>query len=378
MRILVLSAHTSSLFWFRMNMMQDFIKQGYTVYAAGSESEEVWRDRFTEKGIVYKQIRVQRNGVNPLKDLQTFFSIRALLKEISPEKIFAYQAKAIVYGALASLTYRRPDFYSLVAGLGSTFRGKSLKARCISWVLSAQYKIAFMISKAVIFQNRDDLTELLNRRLLSREKAHIINGSGVDIEKFPKLPMPEEVRFLFVGRLIKDKGIIEYLEASRIFKSKHPTGRCLLVGPYDTNPSALQPDELEPYVDDGTVEYYGEQIDVLPFLGETAVFVLPSYHEGTPKTVLEAMSTGRAVITTDAPGCRETVVDGENGFLVPVGDSAALASAMEKLFNDRSLCCRFGDIGREIAVAKYDVNKVDADIMRIMSLKKEKVEYVAV
>lgn len=146
----------------------------------------------------------------------------------------------------------------------------------------------------------------------------------------------------------------------------------MLIGPFDSNPSALQPEELSAYTAEGTVEYFGEQSDVRPYLGKTAVFVLPSYFEGTPKTVLEAMATGRAVITTDAPGCRETVTDGVNGLLVETKNAEAVAKAMQTLYENPKQCAAFGAAGRKIAEEKYDVNKVNATIMDIMSIEKER------
>ncbi len=379
MKIMVLSAHTTSLFWFRMNMMQTFLENGYTVYAVGSEAEQEWAQKFAERGIVYRQIPVSRNGVNPLEDLKTYRAVCALFREIQPDKVFAYQAKAIVYGALAARTCKVPEFYALVAGLGSIFRGEGTKAKLVRAVLTAQYKLACKESRAVIFQNEDDRSEFVSRGIVSKEKTAMIHGSGVDLTHFSAAPVPETLRFLFIGRLIKDKGVQEYLEACRILKKTCPQAECMLIGPFDSNPSALLPDELAAYTDDGTVTYFGEQADVRPFLEKTTVFVLPSYHEGTPKTVLEAMATGRAVITTDAPGCRETVTDGVNGFLVPVKNAEAVAAAMRRLAEQPQLCRTFGAAGRKIAEEKYDVNKVNAAIMDIMSMqRKEAKEYVTV
>lgn len=377
MRILVLSAHTSSLFWFRMNMMQSFIDNGHEVYAIGSESEETWKEKFNNYGIIYRQIPVSRNGLNPLADIKTCRAIKKLLKEICPDKIFAYQAKSIVYGSIAAKQCGISEFYSLIAGLGSIFRGSGLKNSFVRTLLSVQYKNACKISKKVIFQNNDDRDELLRRKIVIKDKTEIVNGSGVDLTAFVKTDLPERIGFLFIGRLIKDKGVKEYLEACKIVKAKYPKTRCMLIGPFDSNPSALLPDELEQYTKNGTVEYFGEQSDIRPYLKATSVYVLPSYHEGTPKTVLEAMAMGRAIITTDAPGCRETVKDGLNGFLMPVKDVSAVAEKMMYFIENPDMCAEFGNESRVIAEEKYDVNKVNETIMNIMSIsKKEKKEHV--
>lgn len=368
MKILVLSAHTSSLFWFRMNMMQAFIKKGHSVYAVGSEPEIEWADEFQKSGIVYRQIPISRNGINPLADLKTLFAIKDLLRQVRPDKIFAYQAKPIVYGAVAAKQCGISEFYSLIAGLGSIFRGDGLKNKIIRMIMSMQYKVACKISKIVIFQNEDDRSKLVKSGIVSREKTRIINGSGVDLTRFSFAPPTEQVSFLYIGRLIKDKGIREYLDACMLVKYKYPQVKCMLVGPFDSNPSALKPSDLEKYTKDKAVEYFGEQVDVRPYIEKTAVYVLPSYHEGTPKTVLEAMAMGRAVITTDAPGCRETVQNGVNGFLVPTQNAEAVAEKMIYFIEHPDICKQFGKVSRCFAEEKYDVNKVDDDIMNIMSI----------
>lgn len=379
MKILVLCAKTESLFWFRMPMMQAFQAAGYTVYAAGDAPESEWASEFLPRGIVYRQIPVSRNGTNPLADLKLLRALERLFREIQPDKIFAFQAKPIAYGAVAAKRCGISGFYPLIAGLGSIFRGEGTKARLLRRILSVQYKAACRYAPAVILQNPDDRDELVRLGVLDPEKARLIHGSGVDVERFGVTPLPETPTMLFVGRLIKDKGIVEYLDACRIVKAAYPEARCMLVGPFDTNPSAMQPAELEAYTSDGTVEYCGEQADVLPFLEKASVFVLPSYHEGTPKSVLEAMSCGRAIVTTDAPGCRETVRDGVNGYLVPVKDAAAVAEKALALLRDPALCAAFGAQSRTIAEDVFDVNKVNADIMDIMDIQPKGVEqYVSV
>jgi glycosyltransferase involved in cell wall biosynthesis len=368
MKIAVLSSHTTSLFWFRMDMMKAFIKHGHSVIAIGPESEEKWKNDFLENGIIYKQIFVERNGINPVNDIKTYKQLREILKEENPDKIFTYQAKTIVYGCLAAKANGINEVYPLIAGLGSVFRGSGLKNKVIKTVMKTQYKAACRASRKVFFQNSDDKNEFINNGILDDDKVVIINGSGVNLDKFMPEPLPELPAFLFIGRLIKDKGVMEYLQACQKIKSEYPEVRCLLVGPYDSNPTALQPDELQPFIDKGIIEYFGEQSDIRPYLKQCSVYVLPSYHEGTPKTVLEAMATGRPIITSDAPGCRETVVDGHNGFLVKVKDVDGLTDKMKTLINDPSLCSLMAKKSLNIAKEKYDVHKVNESIMKVMSL----------
>lgn len=368
MKIIVLSSHTQSLFWFRMDMMKSFIANNHTVIAVGSESVDLWGDKFAENGIKYRQIYVQRNGLNPLADIKTLSSIKEIFKAEKPDKVFAYQAKTIIYGSIVANNLGITDFYPLVAGLGSIFRGRGLKNSIVKFILRNQYKLACKYSKLVFFQNKDDKAEFINGYLVTENKTAILNGSGVNLNNFQPAAQPIERAFLFIGRLIKDKGIMEYLKACEAIKNKYPNVRCLLVGPFDSNPSAMKEEELRPYIENNIIEYFGEQKDVRPYLAQCSTFVLPSYHEGTPKTVLEAMAMGRSIITTDAPGCRETVSHGLNGYLVKVGDITTLEDAMEKIIQYPNISIKMGQESLILAKSKYDVNLVNKSIKEYMGL----------
>jgi len=366
MDIVVVSSHTSSLFWFRMDMMQEFIKSGHNVIAFGSESEDDWKVRFKNYNIEYKQLYVKRNSINLIADLKTFFQLYCFFKKNNINKVFLYQAKTIIYGSMAAKLAGLKDIYSLMAGLGSIYRGEGFKNKLMKFIISYQYKIAFLYNKKVIFQNVDDRDEFIASKIVTKNKTEIINGSGVNLNKFQIKPLPDKLTFLFIGRLIKDKGIVEFLEACKFVKKKYKDINCILVGPFDTNPTALLKKDLDEYIENNIIEYYGEQSDIPLFISKASILVLPSYHEGTPKTVLEAMAMGRLIITTNAPGCKETVVDGLNGFLIPVKDTDALIDKMEYLINNPTVIPTMGVEGRKIAELKYDVNKVNSDILRIM------------
>lgn len=368
MKIAVLSSHTPSLFWFRMDMMKEFKNKGHTVIALGSEAEEDWKKRFKEHNIEYLQLYVERNGMNPLKDLKTLSSLYNFMKKEKPDKVFAYQAKTVVYGSIAAKLNGISEVYPLIAGLGSIFRGRGFKNKIVKTIMKVGYWAACKFSKKVFFQNHDDKNEFIQNGLIKDDKTVIINGSGVNLERFTPTPLPYTPVFLFIGRLIKDKGIMEYLEACKEIKKQHPKVRCLLVGPFDSNPSALKPEELEPYIKTGVIEYFGEQSDVRPFISHCSIYILPSYHEGTPKTVLEAMAMGRAIITSDAPGCKETVIEGLNGLLVKVKDIQGLISKMEYLINNQDICKKMGGESTKIAREKYDVKVVNKSIMQEMRL----------
>lgn len=368
MNILILSSHTKSLFWFRKDLMSDMINRGYTVFAIGDQPESEWCSRFQKLGIIYRQVSVSRNGINPFVDIKSIRSLKKVIKEISPDKIFVYQAKTISYGCLVSSQLGITEVYPMVAGLGSVFRGTGIKNTVVKWVISCLYRMAFKRSKIVFFQNNDDKQYLIKLGLLNEAQTVVVNGSGVNVKYFAPTPFPNIPTFLFIGRLIRDKGIIEYLDASvNIKKAYGDKVRCILVGPFDTNPSSISPDELRRYIEAG-VEYCGEQDDVRPFISQCSIYVLPSYHEGTPKTVLEAMAMGRAIITTDAPGCRETVKNNMNGFLVKIKDTDELYIKMKYMVENINIVAEMGKISRSIAEEKYDVSKVNSIILSSMGL----------
>lgn len=368
MKIAVLSSHTPSLFWFRIEMMQAFMKRGHEVIAIGNEEEEKWRESFNSLGIRYIHSNISRNGTNPLKDLATLKDLKRILKKEKPDKLFTFQAKTVIYGGIAAHSLGIKDVYPLIAGVGSVFLSDSLKARVIRTILKTEYKDSLRHATKYFFQNPDDVKVFSDNGLIDKEKVVMLGGSGVNTEKFAVEELPETIGFLFIGRLIKDKGIMEYLDACREIKKKYPDVRCLLVGPYDSNPTSLTENELKSYIDDGIIEYFGEQGDVRPYLKMCSVYVLPSYREGTPKTVLEAMSSGRAIITTDAPGCRETVRDGVNGYLVPVKDTASIVSKMEELILNPKRIEEMGMQGRKVVEERFDVNIVNNTICNTMEL----------
>ena len=253
MKIAVLSSHTPSLFWFRMDMMLSFKALGHEVVAIGNEPAEKWADKFEEQGIKYIAAEISRNGTNPLKDLKTLKSLKAVLKQERPDKIFTYQAKTVIYGGIAANKLGITEVYPLIAGIGSAFvcicicigsvfLSDDIKSKIIRFILKMEYRYAMRKSPKIFFQNNDDVKVFTDNKIIKKEKTVILNGSGVNLEKFTQKPLPDGIAFLCISRLIKDKGVYEYLKAARIVKEKNPNSRFLLVGPYYSNPSALKPE----------------------------------------------------------------------------------------------------------------------------------------
>lgn len=371
MKIAILVCYNPTLINFRLDLMLEMTHLGHQVVAIGNESESKWSKILQPYGIEYRFIRMQRNGLNPVWDFFSFVQLVKLLKKEKPDRVFTSQAKMVLYGGLAAYCLGIRKVYPLIAGLGSVFLSNGLKGGVLKKILMCGYRLSLRRSPSVFFQNQDDASFFIDNRIVPSDKIVFLNGSGVNLERFVKQPFLMDFGFLCICRLIRDKGVLEYLSACRTVKKLNPDIRCLLVGPFDSNPTALKPHELQPYIDDGSIEYFGEQSDVRPYLAQCNVFVLPSYREGTPKSVLEAMACGKAIITTDAPGCRETVIEGENGFLVPVKNDKAIAEKMLFLFQNPDICEQMGNASRQIAEQRFDVQLVNQTILHTMKIGNE-------
>lgn len=369
MKLIVLAAYTKSLLNFRVPLMRAFLERGWEVVAAGPGEESEWGPRFAKHGVRFQSIPLSRNGLNPLADGKTYFFLKGFFRKEQPDQLFCSQAKAVVYGVPAARAVGVPGIHALISGLGSVFHGSGLKNALVRTVLEWEYQCALKKADTVFFQNEDDRGTFFRKKLVDPAKTVMIHGSGVDVAKFIPTPFPEKTTFTIVTRVLRDKGVCEFLEAARILKSRHPECRFVLAGPYDTNPSALSPKDIQPYLDDHTVDYLGELEDVRPALADSTVFVFPSYHEGTPMCVLEAMACGRPVVTTDASGCRETVREGENGYLVPVKNVESLVAAMERFLKDPSLCQSMGAASRKFAETIFASEHVNAAIMGAMGVE---------
>lgn len=380
MKIVVISSFGPSLINFRGALLHALVSAGHRVLACAPDLDNEVKARLSGLGVECSLVRLSRTGTNPIQDVTTLIDLYKIMRDFQPDLVFGYTAKPIIYGSLAGWLAKVPNTYSMLTGLGSIFvdvqPANSLNVKrklmlLLAWFL---YFISLRQNKLVFFQNPDDLAVFVRARLIRRSRAVVVNGSGVDLDFYAYQAQTRlEPIFLLAARLIADKGIREYVEAARILKLRYPAARFLLIGPKDSNPTAIGYEEIDRWVEQGTIEYCGETSDIRPFLVECTVFVLPSYREGTPRTVLEAMAIGRPIITTHAPGCRETVVHGKNGFLVPIRDIQALVTAMEAFICRPELTMSMGKHSREIASQKYDVHKVNAVIMKSMGLDNNEV-----
>lgn len=368
-RVVVIASYAESLILFRGPLIRQMIGAGHHVLAMAPPSESVAKE-LAAMGVDFEGIPLDRTGFNPLRDLALLLGLVRRLRRHQPDCVLSYTIKPVVYGTIAAAICRVHMVAVMITGLGFAFTGGGGgRRRLARWIAQLLYCVALRFTDVVFFQNPDDRDDFARRGLTGRGKVVLTNGSGVDLDHYSERPLKDQVGFLMIARLVRDKGVVEYVEAARMLRTEFPTIRCALAGWLDSNPTAIGAAQLEAWSSEGVVDYVGPLADVRSTIADCAVYVLPSYREGTPRTVLEAMATGRAIVTTDVPGCRETIVDGASGFLVPPRNPQALAEAMARFLRDPMLARRMGADARRRAEQKYDVHRVNEVIMDTLGLR---------
>jgi glycosyltransferase involved in cell wall biosynthesis len=367
--VLLLGSYGPSLINFRGPLIAAMVERGHEVFAAAPDIDSDIAAKLVAIGATPVPVVLGRTSLNPVATWRSGRQLRALVERTAPDVMIAYTIKPVVLGAVAARAAGVPFFAAMITGLGYAFLGGlNPKRLAIRLVAMLMYRRALEASQLVIFQNEDDRRDFRRLRLLADARPSIVvAGSGVDLGHFEPVPVPAETSFLMIARYLRDKGIREYGAAAARLKAEFPEVPVRLAGWLDEAPDAIGQAELDSIVVGG-VEDLGRLADVRPAIARSSVYVLPSYREGTPRTVLEAMATGRAAITTDAPGCRGTVTDGENGILVPVGDADALYEAMRRFVVEPGLAQRMGEASLRLVREKFDVDKVNAAILEATGL----------
>ena len=376
-RVALLSNQAFSLVNFRGDLIQGLIQSGHVVIALAPDFTPELRRKLIQLGARTVQIPLARTGMNPLRELCNMLLLAYRLRRIKPDVILSYSIKPVIFGTLAAWLSRIPLRIAMIEGLGYVFTPATEKLsvlrRALGILVKYLYRIALKAAHKVIFLNHDDAGEFVEGHLVPRGKSVVLGGIGVDLDVWAyKYPPTASVSFVMVARLLREKGVYEFAAAAKAIKDKYPSTKFVLLGGLDINPGALRREEIDEWVDDGLLEWPGH-VDVKPWLEKCSVFVLPSYREGVPRSTQEAMAIGRAVITTHAPGCRDTVEDGVNGFLVPVRDAAALAKAMMKFLDSPVSITAMGLESRRLAEERFDAKKVNARIFAILGVAISKV-----
>lgn len=372
-RVAVVASLTLSLTNFRLQLLKAMVNAGHEVIAFAPETDPSVLRTLGAIGVRFVQIPMARTGINPLADLRTLFVLWHHFRRLKPDIVLPYTMKPIIYGCLAGRLAGVPHRFALVTGLGYVFTDTApgVRLTMLRHLSVWLYRLALGGVERVLVYNDADADEVRKRRMIRDfSRIILIPGSGIDLDHYTRSDPPlEPITFLLIARLLLDKGIFDYVEAARRLRSRYPEARMWLLGPFDANPSGISEADVNGWIAEGVVDYLGKTRDVRPFLAQCTVFVLPSYYrEGIPRTILEAMATGRAIITTDAPGCRDTVIDGENGYLVPPRDHAKLATAMESFIVDPHLALRMGQRSHELARERFDVRVVNRQLLGTMNL----------
>ena len=363
-KIITICSNTSwYIYNFRIGLINALQKKYRVVLIAPKDD---YSDRLKMLGYEYYDIDIDNKGTNPLKDIKLMYNFYKLYQEIKPNILLIYTIKPNIYGGLVSKFLNIPTL-NVIAGLGTVFLNDNISSK----IARKLYKTSFYKNR-VIFENEDDCHEFLNKNLVKEEQIKVIPSSGIDTEKFrPKeeFAKSSNLVFLLIARLIKDKGIVEYIEAVDSIRFKYPKVKFKLLGSYyEGNPTAISEDEINSWVDRGTIEYLGYTDAVLEEIAKVDCIVLPSYREGLSRVLLEAGSMSKPIITTDVTGCRDVVDDGINGYLVPVKDSISLANAIERMIalsSDERI--EMGRKGREKVIKEFDEKMVIEQYMSVIS-----------
>jgi glycosyltransferase involved in cell wall biosynthesis len=369
--VVVLGAQPEYLTGLRGPMIRALLNRGHGVTAIGSEEMPKVRAALESWGARYEVVPIRRAGLNPALDLRALYTLVKVLRRLKPDLLFAYTVKPIVYGLPAAWLAGVERRYAMIAGRGFAFLpGLEMRRRVTRHLATNLYRLGLRFADGVLFQNEDDRRLFLSTGMLRPGCRQLrIQGSGVDLVQFPPAPLPPgPVTFLMISRLLIDKGVREYVEAAARLKKAWPTARFLLVGASDPSPNGVPEETISAWKRRGDVEFLGALPDVTAILAACHVYVLPSYGEGLPRSVLEAMATGRPIVTTDAPGCRDTVVPEVNGYLTPVRDSAALAAAMMRFLDQPERIEPMGQASLKIARDRFDVDLVNGTIIEFLSL----------
>ena len=370
-RVALVASHAPSLLLFRRSLIEAIIAKGHQVQALAPDLSPALAADLAAIGAEAISYPLSRTGLNPLADLASLRHLTDMFRENRPDVVMGYTPKPSIYASLAARRAGVPHIVPMVTGLGYAYlEGGGFKSRIIRAITSTLYARAFAVSHGAVFHNKDDRAVLQAAGCLpSGLTSSVVNGSGVDLDHFAAQPLPplgDGATFLMIARLVGYKGIAEYVEAATQLKRQAPTARFLLAGPQESGPAGHPVAKLrEPT---SPVEYLGPVDDVRPLFARCHIYVLPSYGEGMPRTVLEALASARPVITSDARGCRETVVTGENGVLVPPRNAQALAAAMAEMLKRPDRLTAMAAASRRIAERKFDVASVNGAMLEAMGL----------
>jgi glycosyltransferase involved in cell wall biosynthesis len=363
-----ITSQAFSVYNFRGPLIRLLVDQGITVFALAPDYDAVSRGKVLELGANPIDFRLSRAGFNPIRDFFDSLHLLLVLRDLKVDAIFAYFIKPVIYGTLAAVIVGVKKRFAMIEGAGFVFneyQSNSNLRILLRFIVTCLYRFSLHFADRVFFLNPDDKCLFIETGMVDRNKVTLLNGIGVDLDHFStKPPVIQPVSFVMVARLLREKGVYDYVEAARLIKSMHPDVRFFLLGSVDANPESLSQAEIDAWQTEGLIVCPGHVSDVRDWIEHVSVFVLPSYYrEGLPRSIMEAMAMGRPIITSDTVGCRETVEEGINGFKVPARSPNLLADAMMAFIQQPELISEMGAKSRQFAQNKYDVIKINMQIL---------------
>lgn len=376
MKVIIVGTVASSFYGFRIDLIHTLLHKGHQVYAFTSEYTAEDLKRIEKLGVTPITYTLNRGGLNPLADMIATYKLSKKIRAIKPDLVFSYFSKPVIFGTLAAKLAKVPRVIGMLEGLGYTFteqpEGLIKKTQFIKKIQVSLYKIALPQLDQLIFLNPDDPKDLLEKHAISVKKVEVLGGIGLKLQDYPYQPLSNirlPLKFLFIGRLLKEKGIHEFVQAAKLVKEKYPETEFTVLGAIDyANLGALSEVELHQLIQTNIIHYLGHVNNVSEWIAQNHIFVLPSYREGVPRSTQEAMAIGRAIITTDVPGCRETVIDGVNGFLVPKWNPDALAEKMIYFIEHPEQISLMGAASYQMAREKFDAHKVNEKLINFLGI----------
>lgn len=377
MKIALIGTSASCVYGFRADLIKALVSEGHEVYALALDYNEDSREKVQALGAITVDYEFSRAGVNPFSDLLNTFRLAKILKAIRPDLTFSYFSKPVIFGTFAAVLAGVKRRVGMLEGLGYVFTdmptGVSFKLRVLRQIQVFLYRLSFPFLEKIIFLNPDDPVDLIERYNIKVKKVDVLGAIGLNLQDYPYSPCPAKspISFLFIGRLLAEKGVNEYVAAARLVKKRYPETRFVMLGGLDSeNPGGLSAATLKQLVEDGLVIHPGHVSNVVDWITKADVFVLPSYYrEGVPRSTQEAMAVGRTVITTDVPGCRETVIDGVNGFLVPPWSAQILSEKMIFLIEHPEYLEKMGLESYRFAREKFDAQKINQRLMNLLEIR---------
>jgi glycosyltransferase involved in cell wall biosynthesis len=371
-KIAVLGNQARAMANFWTVLLRRMLGRGHEVLClipeAGADDDPVWEQKLVATGARLAHYRLDRRGLNPLRDILSVCDLRGIFLREKPDRLFASAIKPVIYGSLAAALAGYPARAGrclMITGLGYAFEADSPPKRLLMRLAAFLYRFAFSLAGLVLFQNPDDRDLFARLRIISPGvRVELCKGTGVDIRHFSfRAPSVPDPLFLYIGRLVAAKGAGDFMALARLVRGRYPQALFRMVGPPEPGPGGVPLSEVLAEQATGNIEYLGESRDVRLHLEAARALILPSRREGSPVALLEAMACGRAVLAFDAPGSREVVRHGKTGFLSPPGDLKALAEGVESLIKDPDLAARLGQNGRSFVEKEYDAELVAVDLL---------------